>query len=207
MFVVVTDIVVVAFGGGVDFTSTAIGKCYVVLWSIWWVLSLMGRQRGVRSSHDDEQRRAVRVFSAISVLVLVVAPPLEFSLLAGPLPREGYLTWVGVALFLTGLIIQTLAMWTLKGLFTVRLGIQPQHELITIGVYRFIRYPGYTSYILSILGIGFMMSSLITIGLSICVTLFLVWRIGHEERMLLDEFGAAYRAYMESTKRLVPFVY
>jgi hypothetical protein len=38
-------------------------------------------------------------------------------------------------------------------------------------------------------------------------TLFLMWRIKHEERVLLHQFGAEYRTYMESTKRLIPFVY
>jgi protein-S-isoprenylcysteine O-methyltransferase Ste14 len=31
--------------------------------------------------------------------------------------------------------------------------------------------------------------------------------MGIEERLLLEEFGDDYRAYMERTKRLVPFLY
>jgi protein-S-isoprenylcysteine O-methyltransferase Ste14 len=206
VFITVTNIIIFFVGGGVDFINTTVGKCYLILWTIWWVLSLMGRQRGVQSYYDDKQKYADKIFSIISVPILIIAPPLEFFRFA-TLPRVSFLTWVGFIVFLMGLILQALAMWQLGSLFTVRLGIQPGNELITTGVYRFIRHPGYTSYILSILGIGFMLSSIITSGLSIIVTLFLLWRIKYEEEMLLNQFGAEYRIYMESTKRLIPFIY
>lgn len=153
------------------------------------ILSLIGRQSGAQSAYDNKQKLAVKIFSIISVPILVIAPPLEFSRFAVILPREGILSWAGFAFFLAGLALQASAMSYLRGYFTVRLGIQPGHELITTGVYRFIRHPGYTSYILSILGIGFMMSSIITIGLSVFTTLFLIWRIWHKKKCCLSNLA------------------
>lgn len=51
------------------------------------------------------------------------------------------------------------------------------------------------------------MSSLIAVVLSILFVPILIWRIHHEEGMLLTEFGDEYRNYMRKTKRLVPLVY
>ena len=35
----------------------------------------------------------------------------------------------------------------------------------------------------------------------------LLFRIGIEERMLVEEFGAEYEEYMRRTKKLIPYVY
>jgi len=45
---------------------------------------------------------------------------------------------------------------------------------------------------------SFVMSALIPL---------LLIRIRHEEAMLIEEFGDAYRTYKEETKKLIPFVY
>jgi protein-S-isoprenylcysteine O-methyltransferase Ste14 len=44
-------------------------------------------------------------------------------------------------------------------------------------------------------------------SLSFFITFFLLRRIKIEEKMLLDRFGAEYGNYMESTKKLIPFIY
>lgn len=44
-------------------------------------------------------------------------------------------------------------------------------------------------------------------GFAVPVTLFILWRIKCQEEMLLNQFGAEYRTYMESTKKLIPFIY
>jgi protein-S-isoprenylcysteine O-methyltransferase Ste14 len=35
----------------------------------------------------------------------------------------------------------------------------------------------------------------------------LLFRIGIEERMLVEEFGVEYEEYMRRTKKLIPYVY
>jgi protein-S-isoprenylcysteine O-methyltransferase Ste14 len=53
-------------------------------------------------------------------------------------------------------------------------------------------------------GIGLTLGSLIGLGLVALVIPFLLRRIGHEEEMLVAEFGEGYQAYMQRTKRLIP---
>ena len=98
-------------------------------------------------------------------------------------------------------------MWTLHGLYTTQLGIQPGHRLITTGPYRWLRHPGYLSNLLSLTGIGLALSSLIGLALAALVVPLLLHRIAHEEAMLRDAFGDAYRAYQRRSWRLLPFVW
>jgi len=37
--------------------------------------------------------------------------------------------------------------------------------------------------------------------------IILLFRIGIEERMLVEEFGVEYEEYMKRTRKLVPYVY
>lgn len=98
-------------------------------------------------------------------------------------------------------------MWQLKGYYTVRIGKQPEQKLVTSGLYRFIRHPGYLSYVITIIGMGLSLSSVLTLMFVILIVLFIILRIKGEEEMLLKEFGDEYRAYMKRTKKIIPFVY
>jgi len=199
--------IVAAVGGGVAFIHRPVGATYLVLWAAWWMATMMGRQRGTSSAYDRKQRMIVMITSMITVPLLVIAPPWEYAHLAGPIPRDGPLAWTGLVVFAFGIVLQSAAMWALRGQYTVRLGVRPGHRLVTGGPYRLVRHPGYLSYILSLAGIGLALSSLVGLGLAISIVPFISWRIKGEEEMLLIEFGEEYRAYMRKTKRLIPFVY
>ncbi len=78
--------------------------------------------------------------------------------------------------------------------------------LVKVGVYRFIRHPMYAS--LLALGWGALLKhpSALPLGLALGASGFLVATSIAEERENLARFGAAYAAYMRSTRRFVPFV-
>ena len=206
VFIMVSCVIVIIAGGGATFLHRPVGIVYLALWAVWWLVTALGRQRGVTSAYDQNQRLIIAI-SVPVVPALIVMPPWEYANFAGPIPRDGSLAWVGLTLFATGIVLQSAAMWTLRGLYTVRLGMQPGHRLITRGPYRLVRHPGYLSYILCLAGIGLGLGSLVALGLAILVVPFLLWRIEREEEMLLNEFGEAYWTYIRQTKRLIPFVY
>ena len=66
----------------------------------------------------------------------------------------------------------------------------------------------YTSFLLMALGQAFLLSNWVA-GLSglvgFAVLFFL--RVDKEERMMTESFGPEYLAYMERTRRLIPFLY
>lgn len=207
IFIAASCAIIVIAGGGVAFIRRPVGALYLALWVVWWLVTSLGRQIGAPSAYDKTQRVIVIAISFVSVPLLVVAPPWEYAHFAGPIPRDGPLVWIGLALFASGIALQAAAMWALRGMYTVRLGRQPEHHLVTSGPYRLVRHPGYLSYIISMTGIGLALSSLLDLGLTILVVPFIPWRTEREEKMLLAEFGEEYRIDMQQTKRLIPLVY
>ena len=208
LFIAASSVVVVAAGGGVAFIRRPVGAQYLALWVAWWVVTSLGRQIGAPSAYDRTQRLIVMAMSFVSVSLLIVGSPWEYAHFTGPIPRDGPVAWIGLALFAAGIALQAATMWALRGMYTVRLGMQPGHHLVASGPYRLVRHPGYLSYIVSMTGIGLALSSLVGLGLAILVLPFILWRIQREEEMLVAEFGEEYQTYRRETKwRLIPLVY
>lgn len=205
LFALITSVIVVLAGGGLAFLLRPVGTGYVVLWITYWVMQA-GRRRGQASSYDRKQR-IVYVSGVIVIPALVVVVPCEYAHFTGPIPRDGPVSWAGLALFALGIIVLAAAMRTLGKLYTSYLGIQPGHRLVTSGPYRYVLHPGYLGEVLSMFGIGLSLSSVVGLALALLSLLLVLKRIKPEEEMLTAEFGDEYRKYMGRTKRLVPFIY
>jgi len=114
---------------------------------------------------------------------------------------------LGLMLMLAAIAVNRLAVKEL-GRFWDRLVIQDGHHLVTSGIYRLVRHPIYTSYILLFLGHMILFQSFwATLLLGAVCALWFGIRIRIEEAMLLQQFGEEYERYMRRTKRLVPFVF
>jgi protein-S-isoprenylcysteine O-methyltransferase Ste14 len=89
--------------------------------------------------------------------------------------------------------------------WTPTLGLREEHQLITDGVFRFIRHPMYAAHILWALATPLILTNWIA-GFSMLVPqLAQYWlRVKAEEGMMLERFGEQYRQYMERTGRLLP---
>lgn len=114
---------------------------------------------------------------------------------------------VGLILFLCGLTTALIAVGTLRRFYSSTLVTRKDHQLITHGVYRFTRHPIYLGVIVACMGVS--MYALSWFGfatMSALIPIFLN-RIRIEERMLSEEFGDDYRAYQETTSKLIPFIY
>jgi protein-S-isoprenylcysteine O-methyltransferase Ste14 len=207
VFVAICCMLIVVAGGGTSFLRRPIGVAYLVLWIAWWALILVGRRRGVPSTYNRSQRGIIAL-GTLALAFLVVLPPWEYNHFAGPIPRDGLLAWLGLALFATGIVLQAIAFWALRGLYTSRLGVQPGHRLVTSGPYRLVRHPGYLSNLLCLAGMGLALSSLVGLGLTLLVVPLIRLRIGREEEMLKAEFGQEHERYRDTVKwRLVPWVF
>ncbi|MCK9409424.1 MAG: isoprenylcysteine carboxylmethyltransferase family protein [Bacteriovoracaceae bacterium] len=104
-------------------------------------------------------------------------------------------------------VIGFLAILTMKW---DNLRVQPipkqDAELITSGIYKFIRHPMYLSVLLLML--PFVITTLDRLSLSLYFLLFatLIKKLQFEERLLLQKFPS-YSDYMKQTYRLIPFIF
>ncbi|MBN1965264.1 MAG: isoprenylcysteine carboxylmethyltransferase family protein [Anaerolineae bacterium] len=115
---------------------------------------------------------------------------------------------VGGTLFLIGLPVRIASRLALGRLYTPRLCILDDHQLITTGIYGIVRHPGYLGFLLWAVGLCIVLRS--GWGLLAMLSAFLpgvLFRIQREEALLRRHFGAAYDRYASRTWRLIPFLY
>ncbi|MFQ5857013.1 MAG: methyltransferase family protein [Anaerolineae bacterium] len=126
-------------------------------------------------------------------------------------PRSLYLlslsNIVGLALIVVGFTVALVAMGTLRRFHSSTLVIREGHQLITHGVYRFTRHPIYLGVIMVCIGVPVYASSLYGLLTMLALIPLFLNRIRIEERILIEEFGDAYRKYRETTSKLIPFIY
>ena len=87
------------------------------------------------------------------------------------------------------------------------IGIEKTTELVTIGDYRYIRHPIYSSGLYGIWGIFFKLPSWLGFSLAAIITFFLIVTAKIEEAENICFFGDVYKSYMKKTKMLIPFVF
>ncbi len=87
------------------------------------------------------------------------------------------------------------------------IGIEKTTELVTVGAYRYIRHPLYSSLLFLAWGVFFKQPSWVGISLAVTATLFLIMTAKREEAENIRFFGPAYQDYMEHTKMFIPFLF
>ncbi len=87
------------------------------------------------------------------------------------------------------------------------IGLEKTTVLVTLGLYKLIRHPMYSSLLFFVWGIFFLSPSWLGGGLAMVSILFLNATAKAEEFENIHYFGAAYKSYMQNTKRFIPFVY
>jgi protein-S-isoprenylcysteine O-methyltransferase Ste14 len=158
---------------------------------------------------DRFYRLAFNIFGVVSLipaLALTVLLP-DRRLYAVPLPWSLlFLAVQGAALLVMALgVLQTGAGEFLgfRQLFASPATSQPgKGELVTGGLYRWVRHPLYSAGIVFIWATPVMTSNLLS--LFIGLTAYLLIGAFVEERKLLAEFGSAYSRYREQTPMFIP---
>jgi len=123
--------------------------------------------------------------------------------------RPSPVMWAGLLLVLLGEALRKAAILTAGPSFTldVKTHRRPHHHLVTRGVYRLCRHPGYLGWTLWCVGTQVLLRNVV------CSAVFAAWswkffahRIPYEEMLLLEMFGERYRDYAAKTRLWLPFI-
>ena len=138
----------------------------------------------------------------------LVAAQFALTLLAiipfsgGPVPHA-----LGIGLLCAGLM---LGAWALKTNSPENFNIsplpRPGARLCFDGPYRLCRHPMYLALMMAVIGIVICNQSLTNAIAAIALVLVLDYKARMEES-LLERESAAYRSYMDKTRRFIPFIY
>ena len=119
------------------------------------------------------------------------------------------------AAFAAGAAFMALSVWVfyrshadLGRNWSISLEIRENHTLVTGGVYRRIRHPMYAAIYAYAIAQALLLANWVVGPASlVAFTLMFASRLGREERMMVEKFGAEYERYRQRTKRLVPGVW
>lgn len=114
---------------------------------------------------------------------------------------------IGLLFFLGFSFLQVISFKQLGNNYSQEILILKDHELITSGLYSFIRHPQYLSQILADIGAAVALMSYIALPLVILVELPLfLLRAKEEERILAKHFGDEFVNYKKKSGFILPFI-
>lgn len=159
----------------------------------------------------DEYKRSIPILSFLLLPIILFLPYYEYVVILNQILSPSIYYWTvitGTVLLFLGGILLVNSRIQLGKYGGSRIVIEENHQLITNGVYRFIRHPIYLGFLFMFFGYSLALGSLF-MTFVICFVFLLIFknRIDIEERLLLSEFGEEYADYMRRTKRLFPFLY
>ncbi len=170
--------------------------------------TIIGQRRASAGKFTLKDRRSLGLLVVVIWISIIIAVLAANFLRAARIPGAAEIYPLTCTLFFAGVFFRWYAIWVLGRFFTVNVAIATDHRLIEAGPYRYLRHPSYTGALLAFLALGLAMGNFVSL---FCLTIpvFLVFRnrMRVEEEALTEAFGDAYRAYIQRTKRLVPFVY
>jgi len=158
-----------------------------------------------RTSHDKGSTTVISIVMGAAFILLPVSPLLNW-LRIGAIHAPA-VAGFGLVLGVAGLVVRYIAFSALGTFFTRTLRESENHVLITGGIYKYIRHPGYLSDFLIFIGAALAMSNWMSIAvIPITFAFAYAYRINVEEKMLVAIFKEQYTDYQKTSKRLIPFI-
>ncbi|MDI3470914.1 MAG: hypothetical protein OJF62_002977 [Pseudolabrys sp.] len=122
-------------------------------------------------------------------------------------PFDPALAWIGVLAFAGSLWLFWRTHVDLGRNWSVSLKMREKHQLVTQGVYHYVRHPMYSSFLLMAVGQLLLLPNWVGGGAGIVgVACLLLFRLRREETMMRERFGDAYRDYSARTARIIPWL-
>ncbi len=86
-------------------------------------------------------------------------------------------------------------------------GFEKTTNLVTSGIYKYIRHPLYCSLLLLTWGIFFKHITLTVATLAVTATVFLIFTAKADEAECVRFFGSEYQDYMKRSKMFIPYIF
>ena len=151
--------------------------------------------------HDykpPKELRALFIIHYSPLLLMILIGPLTAIYGVWKLPINMYLSIIlGIVIFLLGsfLYFRWEIFWhkTYKG------------QLVTDGIFQYLRHPHYTSLIIIGFGLAFFFYSLAALLIAFIAIPIMIISIFDEEKLLLKQYGKEYEEYMKKVRwRMIP---
>ncbi|NKB50688.1 MAG: isoprenylcysteine carboxylmethyltransferase family protein [Rhizobiaceae bacterium] len=176
---------------------------------VWTIIRWPHRRKARRMQTVTDKRSTMeRISLGLTILGLVILPALHLSTGLFEFANTSFWSsagWLGLVAMIAFLYLFYRSHKDLARNWSVSLEIRKDHQLVDTGVYKNVRHPMYASFWLWGIAQFLLIPNWIA-GLSGLFSIAVLYfsRIGAEERMMHQQFGAAYEEYCRNTYRLIP---
>ena len=200
--------------------ETALVSILFILYSGLWNFKrvIQRKQTGIDPEVIGQSKSHLQIFMGVMfgiirifVIVLIVLHSLklrDFSIL---LPYEGLssLQWdfLGFSVGLIGLSFCLYAQLKMKNSWRVGIDEGSSEDLVTDGLYRWIRNPTYLGLFILNFGVWLIWPTYLVSYLNIIFFFLLEVQVRCEEDFLEGKYGTEYLNYRKNTYRYIPFIY
>lgn len=180
------------------------------LWTVFALIFGLRKKPPKRAEHArDPKSLGGLLLQSIGYALAWIAPRPNFAPIV-PMPK-----WAEIAVTVAALVLAALSLWMMWRAIIV-LGKQwayvarivEGHTLITEGPYNLVRNPIYTGMFGILIATGLAASRWYTLIAAILFFLCGTWvRIGREENLLRQSFGAEFEVYRSRVPALIPWLF
>ena len=148
-----------------------------------------------------KELRALFIVHYAPLLLIIMIGPLTAIFGVWEIPANKLVTIItGMVVFLLGTFVyfKWEIFWhkTYKG------------QLVTGGIFQYIRHPHYTSLLIVGFGLAFFFYSLFAIAIAVIAIPIMIWSILDEEKLLTKQYGKDYKKFMEKVPwRIIPKIF
>jgi protein-S-isoprenylcysteine O-methyltransferase Ste14 len=181
-------------------------QIFLAVWGIflgYWFISAKNVKQTAEVQFDFRKYAGAMVIVVVAIMILGnLGKQYTRSVFAAPLGVQ--ILGDGVAIL--GLGVAIAARRTLGQNWSARVELKKDHQLITGGVYKYMRHPIYTGVILMDLGAILVFPSSATISSAFILAIILGIKISEEEKLMTKHFPREYPEYKKRVKALIPGV-
>ena len=148
-----------------------------------------------------KELRALFIVHYAPILLIILVGPLTAIYGVWGMPTNKIATIIaGILIFLIGTFVyfKWEIFWerTYKG------------QLVTDGIFQYVRHPHYTSLLIVGFGLAFFFFSLFALLIAVIAIPIMIWSIVDEEKLLIKQYGNEYKKYMEKVPwRMIPKIF
>lgn len=148
-----------------------------------------------------KELRILFIFHYAPVLLIILTGPLTAIFEVWEIPTNKIATIiVGMLIFLIGTFVyfKWEIFWekTYKG------------QLVTDGIFQYMRHPHYTSLIIIGFGLALFFFSIFALLIALIGIPIMIWSIFDEEKLLIEQYGKKYKDYIEKVPwRMIPKIF
>lgn len=188
----------------IDLMFRLVTLLLLVIWRLYWFLTakeaMLNKPKTVITKKTIKSIRVTLMgaYVVVNLLGFIVFPFHNF-----------FIQIIGLALVFLGFSQAIVARKKLADNWTesYEYQIKKNHELITDGIYKYVRHPIYGALLIMPTG-ALIVSSSYTFIICFIFILFAIEIFAkREEKLLTKHFGKKYVEYKKTTKKFIPFIY